>query len=115
MQFLANGEEDWVSKRMGVFLDLKGRRTHQICSFMLADNFWIMHHSKAHLEQMLRDLIQEAEEWELEPKLASLWWTSTFISEEKKDLVEHVFSVFFFEVKIGLGARKLSTESKDGK
>ena len=29
------------------------------------DNFWIMSHSKSHLEQMLRDLIKEAEKWGL--------------------------------------------------
>ena len=30
------------------------------CSFMWADNFWMMSHSKKHLEQMLKDLIEEA-------------------------------------------------------
>ena len=34
-----------------------GHKKHQISSFMWADNFWIMSHSKSHLEQMLRDLI----------------------------------------------------------
>ena len=53
---------------------------------MLADNFWIMSHTNIHLEQMLRDLIQEAEKWDLAPKLASLWWTSTCEPEEKSDL-----------------------------
>ena len=49
---------------------------------MWADNFWIMSHSISHLEQTLRDLIQEAEKWDLAPKPASLWWTSTYDSEE---------------------------------
>ena len=34
------------------------------------------------LEQMLRDLI-EAGRWDLVPKPASLWWTSTYDSEQK--------------------------------
>ena len=51
--------------------DQKRTHTHQICSFMRADNFWIMSHSKSELEQMLRDLIQEAEKLDLAPKLAN--------------------------------------------
>ena len=50
---------------MGVLLDLEGERALQICTFMRPKNFWIMSHSKNHLEQMLRDLIQEAEKWDL--------------------------------------------------
>ena len=73
-------------KRMGVLSDLEGQRAHQICSFMWADNFWIVSHPKKHLEQTLRDLMQEAEKWDLAPKPASLWWTSTFDSEEKSGL-----------------------------
>ena len=42
-------------------VDLEGQRAHQICSFMWADNFWIMSHSKVYLEQTLRDLIEGAE------------------------------------------------------
>ena len=33
-QLLANVEENWVRKRMGVLLELEGQRTHQTCSFM---------------------------------------------------------------------------------
>ena len=39
-------------------------------------------HSENQLEQMLRDLIQEAEKWDLAPKSASFWWTSTHDSRE---------------------------------
>ena len=35
---------------------------------------------------MLRDLIQEAEKWDLAPNPANLWLTSTYDSEEKTDL-----------------------------
>ena len=46
-----------------------------------------MSHSKEHLEQMLRDPFEEASRWDLEPKPASLWWTSTYASEEKIDMI----------------------------
>ena len=51
-----------------------------ICSFMWADNYRVTHHSRVHLEEMSKD------RWYLEPKPASLWWASTYDSEEKKDL-----------------------------
>ena len=54
---------------------------------MWADNFWVMSHSKSRLEQMLKDLIQEAKIWDLTPNPASLWWTSTYDSEQKKELM----------------------------
>ena len=55
--------------------------------FMWADNIWIVSHSKENLEQMLRDLIEEASKLDLEPKPASLWWTRTYAPEEKSDLI----------------------------
>ena len=45
-----------------------------------------MSHSRGNLEQMLRDSIEEAEKWDLGPKNASLWWTSTYEPEESSDL-----------------------------
>ena len=45
--------------KMGVLSDFDGQKEHQMCSFMWADNTGSC--SKCHLEQMLRDLIQEAE------------------------------------------------------
>ena len=42
---------------------------------------------KKHLEQMLKDLIEEAAEMDLEPEPASLWWTSTYASENKEDII----------------------------
>ena len=55
-QLLANVEENWTRKRIGIFVGLVWQKTHQRCNFMWADNFWIMSHSKCHLEQMLWDL-----------------------------------------------------------
>ena len=71
MQVLANVEPIWQKKKMGVNMDTQERGNHQICSFMWADNYWIMSHSKVHLEQMMKELIEEAERWDLEPKPAS--------------------------------------------
>ena len=34
----------------------------------------------------MKDLIEEAERWDLEPNPASLWWTSSCTSEKKMDL-----------------------------
>ena len=78
-QILADVEEEWMKKRMGVLLDLEFERTHRICSFMSR--------SEENLEQMLRDLIEEANRWDLVPKPTSLWWTSTYHSEEKVDMI----------------------------
>ena len=52
-------EKNWAP-----FSDLEGHRTHQVGRFMWADNFWIMSHFGSHLEQMLGELIQEAEMWD---------------------------------------------------
>ena len=58
-------------EKKGILLDMEGERTHQICIFLWADNFWIMSHSKEHLEQMLRDLIEEANRWDKKPGYSS--------------------------------------------
>ena len=85
--------------KKGTLLDMEGEGTHQICSFMWADNFWIMSRSGENLEQMLRDLIEEARRWNLEPKPASLWWTSTCASEEKSHMIlgtsKGCYKIFF--------------------
>ena len=51
MQLLWNVELEWVKKRTGAILDLDGQQAHQICSFMWADNDWIMSYSEAHLNR----------------------------------------------------------------
>ena len=57
-------EKTWVSS-------WTSEKAHQICSFMWADSFWIMSHSRRNLEQVLRDLVEEAEKWDLAPKPAA--------------------------------------------
>ena len=46
-----------------------------------------MSHSTRNLEQIPRDLIEEEERWDLAPKLASLWWTSTYEEEERSEVL----------------------------
>ena len=41
---------------------------HQICSMLLADNYWIKSHSMLHLEQMM-ELIEELWRYDMEPKI----------------------------------------------
>ena len=42
---------------------------HQICSMLLADNYWIMSHSMLHLEQMMKQLVEELWRYDMEPKI----------------------------------------------
>ena len=75
-------------------MDFEGQRAHHICSFMWAS------HLKENLEHMFRDLIGEASRWDLVPKPASLWWTSTYDDEEKVDMILGTTAgchKFFFE------------------
>ena len=86
-QLLGFVEGKWKQRNMGLLLDFKGERAHQICSSMWADNFWLMSHSKRNWEEMLRDLIEEAEKCDLAPKPASLWCTSTNEEEERSEVL----------------------------
>ena len=112
MQILANVEQGWKKERMGVVLDLEGKKKSSNLQFHVCrHNCCAVSHSKTHLERMMKDLVQEAGRWDVEPKPASLWWTSTYDSEEKNDLsidtetgrerilFEEMF--FFFRKKIG--------------
>ena len=95
MQLLANVEEDWVRKRMGVLLDFEGEKAHQICSFIVGRQ--LLDHVP--LPNKFGTDATEVRRWDLAPKPASLWWTSTYEPEEKCDLsidttsVCHSFSI----------------------
>ena len=73
MQLLAKVEEDWVLKGNRHLFGLGMAEGTSDLKFHVADNFWIMSRPKSDVEQMLKDLIQEAEEWDLAPKPACLW------------------------------------------
>ena len=86
-----------------------------MCSLMWADDFWIMSHSKRNLEQMLRDLTEEAEKWDLAPKLASLWWTSTYEAEERSEVLvatDGMMYTFPFEEKFKILGCAMNSEGK---
>ena len=83
--------ERW--RAVSTSIDAHGKGTKEKALFgtshrlFFVGNFWIMSHSKEHMEQMLRDLIEDANKLDLEPKPASLWWTSTHASEEPNDMM----------------------------
>ena len=35
----------------------------------------------------MKELVEEVERWDMEPRPASLWWTSTYGKEDKKEIV----------------------------
>ena len=47
----------------------------------------LLSQSKENLEHMLKELVEEVSKWDLEPKPASLWWTSTCANEEPEDMM----------------------------
>ena len=55
--------------------------SHQTCGILWADNYQVMSQSKDHLDQMTRELTEEAGRWELKPQPASPWWSSTKTGE----------------------------------
>ena len=41
---------------------------------------------QVHLEQIMKELTEETERWDLEPQLGSLWWSNTNADEIKADM-----------------------------
>ena len=58
-------EKEWKRMQKGIHFDKYQGWRHQIYSSLWADNHWIMSHSKMHLEQMMKELIGEADRWDL--------------------------------------------------
>ena len=83
----ANVEEEWMKKRKGILSWTSGEKEYIKFAALCADKFWIMSDSKENLEQMLRDLTEEASRWDLVPKPASLRWTSTSDALERVDMI----------------------------
>ena len=86
-QILWNVEENWRKRKMGVHIGTAQGGFHQMCSYMRADNCWILSQSKEHLKQMVKELVNEVGGWDTEPKPTSKWWTSTNAEEERENLV----------------------------
>ena len=72
-------------KRIGLLMETCQGGGFKNLQFCVADNYWILSHSKTHLEQMMKDLTGEADRWDVEPKPASLWWTNTYDDEKMDD------------------------------
>ena len=66
---------------MRVHLDEHRCDSHQIWKC-----FVVMSQSKEHLKQMIKDLTEEVERWDLEPALASFWWSSTHADEIREHM-----------------------------
>ena len=77
-QMLRNVERNWKARRMDFHVQNVPEDSHHVCSFMWADNLWIMSHKKGKAEQVRK----EVESWDMKSKPGSLWWTSTYVKEE---------------------------------
>ena len=68
-------------QNMGIHLDERHGKGHQICSILWADNDSVMSHTREHLQQMLKDFVEETEKRDLDwnPNYA-------FAKEAKKDM-----------------------------
>ena len=70
---------------MGVLMEIRQGRYHQMCSFVGGQLLDHVSFKKSHLETMSKDLM-EAERSDLDPEPASLWWASTSAHEMMEDI-----------------------------
>ena len=87
MQTSKNVQKEWMKRRMSVHIDKRQGESHLTCSYMCADKHWIMSHSTMHLRQMMEELIDETERWDLEPTPGSLWLTRTYTEAHQEDMM----------------------------
>ena len=73
-------------KNVGVHIQTGLEESHQVCYFMWVNNYWILSYKKKNGEQIMKELVREVQKWNIGPMLASLWRTSTWWKEEKKDV-----------------------------
>ena len=77
------------------FVEIRGK-SRQICRILWADNYRVLSHAKEHLQQLAKDVTDEADVWDLEPKSASLRWSNTSAAKIKKDTTtEKMHEVLF--------------------
>ena len=84
-RFGTNWQSRCCGARMGEETGGNQGGSHETCSFLRADNYWIMSHSKHALGADDKELI-EAERWDLEPKRASLC-ASTHAKNDKEKMM----------------------------
>ena len=71
---------------MDVLLDFEGEKGTSDMQLHVGRQLLDLVPFQSNLEQMLRDLMEEAGTWDLVLNPASLWWTSTYEPEERCDL-----------------------------
>ena len=86
-QILANVEEEWRGKELVLSWTSKVKEHIEFATLCGLTTAGSCHTEEKNLEWMLRDFVVEASRWNLVPKPASLWWTSTYDSEEKIDMI----------------------------
>ena len=81
----AEAPTPWVQpeekQRIIHFVEIRSD-SRQICRILWADNGSVSH-AKEHLQQPTKYVIDEADIWDLEPKIVSLRWSSTSATEIK--------------------------------
>ena len=71
---------------MGLTFGGEYKNQHALRSMKCADNYWLFFDNRDGLVCMVNDIIEELMVLDMEPKLESLWWTSTYQAEEKETL-----------------------------
>ena len=87
LHILWNVEKEWEKSQMVTSIDKNQAGNHQMYSFLWANHYWITSHPKRLLEHMMKELIEEAARWDLEPQWASLWWSRTYADDVKEDMM----------------------------
>ena len=80
---------------------------------MWVDNFWVLSHSKRNLEQMLRDLIEELETWDLAPDPAMV--DKQYEEEERSEVLvvtNGLMYRFLFEEKLKILGCAMNRQGK---
>ena len=87
MQIIWKVEESWKEQEMKLHSETTQGGSHQICSFMWADDCWNLSQSSWNLEQILEELVEEARRWDMQPEPGCLLWTSTNADEKSEDMI----------------------------
>ena len=69
---LWNVERHWKASRKGHHNQNEPEDYHQVSSFMWADKHRILSHKKENAEQMMKELVEEVEKWDMEPNARQL-------------------------------------------
>ena len=64
-QMLWNVERSWKARRMGIHIQYGLEDSHQICSFMWADNYWVLVAQEGSADQMVKELMGEVGRWDM--------------------------------------------------